>query len=246
MVYYWINFRLVSGLCGEAGFLSVHNGHRGRRKELFRKYGLDAFTDHEALELLLFYALPQKDVNGLAHTLIQTFGSLENVLTASPEELEEIGGVGAHTATLLNLVLPLARCSQTVYAKEPTILRTTEEAGEHFLRLFHGEREELIYEACLDAKGKLLRCALVGRGGVDAVALNLRRIVEIAFLSGACVVILAHNHPSGIALPSPDDNESTLRAWDALRRVGVTLADHIIVADGDFVSLRDNGLLSER
>lgn len=222
--------------------MSVHDGHRARKKALFREQGLDAFSEHEALELLLYYALPQGNVNPLAHELIREFGSLEGVLTAPAEELLRIKGVREHTATLLSLVVPLVRAAQTVYTREPRIISGTEDAGSFFLDRFHGEHGELLYEACLDAKGKLLRCVAAGTGA-DAVSLNLRRIVEIAFQCNASVVLLAHNHPSGVAVPSADDCQSTRLAWDALRRVGIRLADHIIVAENDFVSLREDGLL---
>ena len=127
-----------------------------------------------------------------------------------------------------------------------TILSDTEQAGAYFLDLFLGEREEKLYEACLDAKGRLLACHLVAEGDTDSVQLNMRKIVENALKCGASSVLLAHNHPSGVALPSPADNATTLSGFDALRTVGVELADHIIVADDDFVSLRHNGLLPER
>ena len=127
-----------------------------------------------------------------------------------------------------------------------TILSDTEQAGAYFLDLFLGEREEKLYEACLDAKGRLLACHLVAEGDTESVQLNMRKIVENALKCGASSVLLAHNHPSGVALPSPADNATTLSVFDALRTVGVELADHIIVADDDFVSLRHNGLLPER
>ena len=125
-------------------------------------------------------------------------------------------------------------------------LSDTEQAGAYFLDLFFGEREEKLYEACLDAKGRLLACHLVAEGDTDSVQLNMRKIVENALKCGASSVLLSHNHPSGVALPSPADNATTLSVFDALRTVGVELADHIIVADDDFVSLRHNGLLPER
>ena len=226
--------------------MAVHDGHRARKKAQFREHGLDAFADHEALELLLYYAVPRADTNPVAHRLLSRFGSLDGVLSAPAAELEQVEGVGANAATLLSLVLPLVRRARTSAAKTPTILNGTRAAGGYFTALFFGLREERLYEACLDAKGKLLRCDAVAEGSVDTVSLNLRRIVELAFRCNASAVILAHNHPSGVALPSPDDNQTTLLAWDALHKVGVELLDHIIVADEDFVSLRDSGLLPPR
>lgn len=224
----------------------LHDGHRSRRKTQFREHGLDAFADHEALELLLFYAVAQGDVNPLAHRLLERFGSLEGVFSAPPEELQEVKGVGEHTATLLTLILPLVRRVLMESGRRDVPLCDPGRLGRYFRGLFFGMRQEMFYEACLDAKGKLLRCYKIADGGVDAVNVNIRRIVENALRCQASAVALAHNHPSGVALPSSDDNTTTLMAYDALRTVGIELVDHIIVADGDFVSLRDNGLLPRR
>ena len=224
--------------------MSLHDGHRARKKEQFRKYGLDAFADHEVLELLLFYAIPRRDTNPAAHRLIERYGSLAGVLSAPPEELARIEGVGENAATLLALLRPVCRrACRAEKQKEAVILNSTERAGAYFCRIFEGVLEETLYEACLDAKGKLLSCTKLADGCEDSVHVNMRRIVENALRAQASAVILSHNHPSGIALPSGDDNMTTLMAYDALRTVGIRLIDHIIVADGDFVSLRDNGLI---
>lgn len=223
--------------------MAVHDGHRQRKKEQFRMHGLDAFADHEVLELLLYYAIPRRDTNPVAHRLMERFGSLDGVFSATVEELEEVEGVGKNAATLLALWMPLYRRVRTKPKAKEIILNSTEQAGQYFMDLFFGMRREELYEACLDAKGKLLACCRIAEGGVDAVNISTRRLVENALKCGASAVILAHNHPSGIALPSPDDNTTTLALWDALRAVGIPLIDHIIVADEDYVSLHDNGLL---
>ena len=222
--------------------MAVHDGHRARRKKQFREHGLDAFAPHEALELLLFYAIPRTDTNPVAHRLIERFGSLAGVLSATPEQLAEVEGVGENAATLLSLVTAVCRRARIDAAQGAAILSDTEHVGAFFCCLFQGVHEERLYEACLDAKGKLLQCFKVADGSVDTVNINMRRIVENALKCGASAVVLSHNHPSGVALPSPDDNAATLMVYNALRTVGVALTDHIIVADDDFVSLRDNGL----
>ncbi|MBE6908004.1 MAG: DNA repair protein RadC [Ruminococcaceae bacterium] len=222
--------------------MAVHDGHRARKKRQFREHGLEAFADHEALELLLYFAVPRVDTNPTAHRLLERFGSLSAVLSATPEELEAVEGIGENAATMLSLVLPVVRRAYLQSQRADVILSSIEQLGQYFCRLFFGERQEVFYEACLDAKGKLLRCLKLAEGSVDAVNVNVRCIAENALRYNASSVALAHNHPSGIALPSPDDNTTTLLAYEALRTVGITLADHIIVADNDFVSLRQNGL----
>ena len=209
--------------------MSVHEGHRQRKKEQFREHGLDAFADHEALELLLYYAIPRQDTNPIAHRLLERFGSLE--------------GVGENAATLIRLLFPLCRRVRTSGGRHEVIFNTRENIGSYFIELFLGERREVFYEACLDAKGKLLACYRLAEGSPDQVTINMRRVVENALNANASLVVLSHNHPSGVALPSKEDNQTTLQIRRALADIGVQLVDHVIVADGDFVCLRDNGLL---
>ncbi len=226
--------------------MPVHEGHRARKKQQFRTHGLDSFADHEVLELLLFFAVPRADTNPAAHRLLERFGSLDAVLAAPPEELERVEGVGENAATLLSLLAPVMRRAHLSAHGNERPLSDTEQLGRYCCGLFFGARQEQLYELCLDGKGKLLRCCRLADGSVDAVSLNVRALVENALHSRASAVALTHNHPSGVALPSSDDNEATLAALEALRTVGVELVDHIIVADDDFVSLRQNGLLPPR
>ncbi len=238
-----IKYPLPSFLEREGPAMSIHDGHRARKKEQFREHGLDTFADHEVLELLLFFAIPQKDTNPIAHRLLDRFGSLSAVLSAPVEELALVDGVGMHAATLLSLPLPIVRRAWLMSNGNDVALGSVARMGDYCRSLLFGEREETAYELCLDAKNKLLRCYRLSNGTVDAVSFNVRVVVENALHSHASSVVLCHNHPSGVALPSSDDNTATLLAWDALRTVGIELIDHIIVADGDFVSLRENGLL---
>ena len=132
---------------------------------------------------------------------------------------------------------------RTSGGRHEVIFNTRENIGAYFIELFLGERREAFYEACLDAKGKLLACYRLAEGSPDQVTINMRRVVENALNANASLVVLSHNHPSGVALPSKEDNQTTLQIKRALADIGVQLVDHVIVADGDFVCLRDNGLL---
>ena len=221
--------------------MPVHEGHRSRKKEQFRAHGLDAFADHEVLELLLYYAVPRQDTNPIAHRLMDKFGSLDAVFSADREALEVVDGIGENASTLLSLMFPLMRRIRASAGAHETVLSDTEQAGAYFLDLFFGEREEKLYEACLDAKGRLLACHLVAEGDTDSVQLNMRKIVENALKCGASSVLLAHNHPSGVAVPSSSDEAATRQVAEALRTIGVRLVDHIVVADRDFVSMADSG-----
>ena len=222
--------------------MGVHDGHREKMRGRFLETGLDAFAEHEALELLLFYAIPRKDTNPIAHALMERYGTLDAVLSAPVEDLMRVEGIGESAAVLLKLV-PKVMQKARLTANKETILNSTDKAGAFLLERFRGEKNEVIYQLCLDRKGKLLSCRRLNEGGADSTELNIRRLVENALLVSASAVILSHNHPSGIALPSTEDYATTEKVQSALRMIGVELVDHIIVADEDFVSMADSGIL---
>ncbi len=221
--------------------MSIHDGHRQRMKERFFHEGLDHFSQFEALEVLLYYAIPRKDTNPIAHALIDRFGSLEQVLDAPVEELEKVPGITRNVAVLMKLVTEMGRLYLVERMKNIKILRTIKECGEYLKPYFFGRVNETVYLLCLDAKCKVLACREVGEGSVNSANVPIRRIVEIALAVNATSVILAHNHPSGLALPSQEDIATTRRVAAALSTVDVKLVDHIIVADDDFVSLVQSG-----
>ena len=226
--------------------MGVHDGHRDRLRQKFAEHGLDPFADHEVLELLLFYAIARRNTNAIAHQLLEQFDSLEGVFSAPVESLERIDGIGERTAHFLHLMGELQRRLRLGEGKEPLILNSTQAVGEYFLKRFDCEQVEVIYQACLDAKGKVLKCCRLSEGASASADVNIRRVVEYALRYNASAVILAHNHPSGVALPSREDIVATAQIENALGAIGVTLVDHIIVADGDFVSMAENGTLRRR
>ncbi len=222
--------------------MGIHDGHRARKKEQFLRMGLDSFADHEALELLLFYAIPRKDTNPIAHALLRKFGSLDGVLHASVEQLQQVEGVGESAAVLLTLLPALMSRSMRAPVKEK-ILNSVESSGKFFLKLLANERREILYQACLDAKGKLIVCKKLSEGDADSAAFSVRQVVENALLADASMVVLAHNHTSGVALPSESDQIVTRRVKLALKAVDIDLMDHVIVSDGDYVSMAQSGML---
>lgn len=221
--------------------MSIHDGHRKRMKERFFHEGLDHFSEFEALEVLLYYAIPRKDTNPIAHALIERFGSLEQVLDAPQEELEKVPGITNNVAVLMKLVTEMGRMYLVKRTKNIRVLKTIKECGEYLMPYFFGRVNETVFLLCLDAKCKVLACREVGEGSVNSANVPIRRIVEIALATKASSVVLAHNHPSGLALPSGEDIATTRRVAAALSTVDVQLVDHIIVADDDFVSLAQSG-----
>jgi len=220
---------------------TLHKGHRERLKQRFLEEGLDNFTDIQVLELLLFYAIPRSDTNPLAHALLDHFGSLSQVLEADVEELKKVRGIGDHAATLLALVIDLCRYYQVNYAQRTEILATLEDCGKYLVPRFFGRTRETVFLLCLDAKCKVLCCKEIGEGSVNTAAISVRKVVETALAANATTVVLAHNHPSGIAVPSNEDIQTTRRIAAALYAVEIHLADHIVVAEGDYVSMVQSG-----
>ena len=224
--------------------MGIHDGHRQRMKRRFLEHGIDNFEDHAVLELLLYYAIPQGDVNPVAHRLLSHFGSLSAVFDAPAADLMKISGVGENTATLIKLLPQICRRYLMSRSSFDNIIDSPEKAGEFIKPYFFGQRDEVVYLICLDAKCKMLSCKRISSGDVTAALMSIRKIVEYALACNATSVILAHNHPSGIALPSEDDMIATRKVQAALKNVDITLADHIIVADDDFVSMSDNGFFN--
>lgn len=223
--------------------MGEHEGHRSRMKRRFLRHGLSSFDDHNILELLLFYAQPRKDTNPIAHRLMETFGSLEAVFEAPPEALMRVEGVGESAAVLIHLVPEAARRYRIAKETPGTILTSSREAGQYLIPRFLNAREESVYLLCLDPKNRVLDCRRLCDGSPTAVLLSVRQIVEAALAQNAASVILAHNHPNGLAIPSQEDIAATRRVRDALELMNITLLDHIIVAGEDFVSMSDSRLV---
>ena len=200
-----------------------------------------SFDPVNILELMLFYAVPQGDVNPLAHRLINHFGSFAAVLDASPEDLRQVKGVGEHTALYLSMFPQVMRRYLASRAGHEDKVCSVEDAGEYLLPYFFGAKSELLYLLCLDAKGRVLSCRRLAEGSLNRVLMDTRLVIETAMDDRATSVVLAHNHVSGIALPSREDEATTKTVKDALESIGGYLADHIIVSDGDFVSMADSG-----
>ena len=220
---------------------SIHKGHRERLKQRFLEEGLDNFTEIQVLELLLFFAIPRSDTNPIAHGLLDHFGSLSQVLGADVEELKKVPGVKDHAATLLALVTDLCRYYQVNSAQQTEILATLEDCGRYLVPRFFGRTRETVFLLCLDAKCKVLCCKEIGEGSVNTASISVRKVVETALAANATTVVLAHNHPSGIAVPSNEDIQTTQRIAAALSAVEIHLADHIVVAEGDYVSMVQSG-----
>ena len=221
----------------------VHSGHRQRLKDQFLTHGMDPIHDVNVLELILFYAIPRQDTNPIAHRLLSTFGSLAAVFDATPEELMERGGLSKNAATLIKPIPAAARRQQLSRSSCHQLLDSTQKCGDYLVPFFFGATQEEVYLLGLDAKCKLLGCVKLSTGSVNSAGLSIRKVVECALNMKASSVVLAHNHTSGIAVPSQEDIRTTKSISHALDLVGVYLADHVVVADEDYVSMAESGLI---
>lgn len=221
----------------------VHSGHRQRLKDQFLTHGMDPIHDVNVLELILFYAIPRQDTNPIAHRLLNTFGSLAAVFDATPDELMERGGLSKNAATLIKLIPAAARRQQLSRSSCHQLLDSTQKCGDYLVPFFFGATQEEVYLLGLDAKCKVLGCVKLSTGSVNSAGLSIRKVVECALNMKASSVVLAHNHTSGIAVPSQEDIRTTKSISHALDLVGVYLADHVVVADEDYVSMAESGLI---
>lgn len=209
-------------------------GHRQRLKSRFLKEGIDGFEPHNALELLLFYSLPQIDTNKIAHALIDRFGSFSGVLDADYNDLITVDGVGAHTASLIKLIPELARYYQAEKASGNIKFASLDAIGEYLIAKFLGETVEVVYMLLFDNKMELIDTVRVHEGSVSSASVSIRKMAEIALSRRAATVVVAHNHPKGLPMPSPEDINVTRTLKEALSVLEIELYDHFIVAENKY------------
>lgn len=224
----------------------AHDGHRERTKEKVLKGGLDSFADHELLEFLLFYAFRQGDTNPIGHALLRRFGSISGVLNASVPELCQVKGIGTNTALLLRTVSQLVK-RHAMEESFDTRQRFDDLQQMHaFLASqFIGESREVVYLLCMDGQMRVLCCELIAQGTVDFCHLNMRDVVEIVLRYQATCIVVAHNHPHGVARPSGDDLKTTRTLENTLGTLQLKLFDHLIVSNRQVYSFRQHDDLLE-
>lgn len=221
----------------------IHSGHRARLKKRFLSEGLDSFEHHNVLELLLFYAIPRIDTNVVAHNLINEFGSISDVFDAPFEQLLKVSGVSENTATLISMVPQLSRVYLENVHKSDDFLDSSEKIGKFFVNKFIGHTQELVLLLCLDSSYGVIVVEEICKGTVSRANVSIRKVVDLVVRHNASAVVLAHNHPRGIAAASNEDIITTKYLLDALKLLDISLLDHIIVARGDYVSLSELGYI---
>ncbi len=225
----------------------IHKDHRKRMQQRFEKNGFEGFAEHEVLEFLLFFAIPRGDVNPLSHALIEHFGSFADVLEADAADLLQVEGIGPASARLITSLMEAARYYQLQRARVPQRFSTLDEIGTYLKNYFYGARNEKLYALFLDDRNGLVAVKKMAEGSVNAAAVPKAELVRQAVRLGATQLILAHNHPRGIALPSAEDVWFTQQLRQMLQSVGIALSDHIIFdAAGDWTSMAQSGRMNNR
>lgn len=214
-----------------------HSGHRQRVKDRYLTGGVDVFSKHELVELLLFYGIPQKDTNLLAHRLVETFGTVREILSADRDVLLRVEGMTPGAATLLKLVGDIRRYCAEEEMPFGTCLADIEDQVKFFRPKFEMQANETIWMVSLDHANRILAAHLVSKGTPVSSDVNVREILRYALSDNAVKLLIAHNHPSGLALPSKADLDATAHIARSLKAAGIKLMDHFIFArGGDCVS----------
>lgn len=216
---------------------NLHKDHRKRVKKRFLNTGFESFEKHEMLELLLYYSIPRKDTNAIAHRLIDTFGSLSAVFDAPVEKLCEVDGISEHTVVLIKMIPQLAREYAADIDLDKKSFSDYFELGEFFVSKFLGETKEKLYAAFFDNGMHMLDCIKLSEGNTNSTDANIRSLSYNAIRLDCSFVALAHNHPNSLPIPSVEDLDVTKACRLALKLVDVELVEHYIVSGGRFMGV---------
>ena len=222
---------------------NIHKDHRSRLKNQFIENGIDALTDIQKLELLLFYAIPQKDTNPIAHSLINEFGTISDVMSASYNELMKVDGVKENTATLIRFFGSMLNYSSRPDGEE--LLTSSSKAKEYVTKYFNHISVEQFYVFCLTKSNCVKKAFLINSGTTSEVNVEIRNITEKALETNCNRMIIAHNHPQGKAIMSGQDCRFTYSLLCSCILNNIELLDHIIVGTDKTISLYEQGILAK-
>ena len=218
---------------------NIHSGHRMRLKQRYAEHGLENFNDINALELLLCYAIPRRDTNVIAHSLLERFGSFREVLEASIQDLAGVKGMGESSALLIKLVADMAKrymlsCNEI----DGKSLDDVGKLGSYFVSLYMYERVEIARVVCLDSMLRPISVSEISRGTSTRTPISKKLIIDAAIKSNASAIALCHNHVRSSIYPSEADIKLTRELSSLLNEVGIRFVDHIIVMGDQFHSMR--------
>ena len=228
---------------GMAEPLPDYIDHRERLKKKYRESGIDAFLDYEAVELLLCYAIPQRDVKPCAKELLRTFGSLKGIIDTEMADLLKVKGIGLHSAVLLKLVKDLGILYLKQQAMEKPQITCTSELLNYCKTVLGGLKDEQFRVIFLDAQNRIIDDEPIQEGIVNQAVVYPRKVLEKALKRKASAIILLHNHPSGHTRPSDADIRLTRTIQETAKVLDILVHDHIIIGENRFFSFREEGMM---
>lgn len=224
---------------------NLHGGHRNRLRNKFSTGGLDAFAEHEVLEMLLFDCIPMKNTNELAHELINHYGSLWQVFEAHPDELKNFKGMTAAAACSISQYMPVQKYIEANRLKNTVILANIGQAKYYFKTLLSRARREEFYLVCLNAKNEILFRLKLREGSVNRVNVDVREVAEAVCRHNATAIAIAHSHPSGDPVPSMSDDDFTRNLYIAMNLMSVQFLDHLVVGGDKVYSYWEQNRMNE-
>ena len=225
---------------------SKHSGHRQRLKNKVKKFGIAALAEHEILELLLTYCIPRKDTNGLAHDLLDRFGTISNIIDANTNQLKLVNGVGEETAIFLkflNQFIDLYLENKNTHKE--LLLTNTAQTIMYFRNNFQIKGNEFLLVLCLSKQGKLLNRFYVEGKDETEITISVEDISRYVMPDNVKQVIIIHTHPNGIISPSEHDINVTERINNICAIFGADLKDHYIINENSYFSFRMGGLIKQ-
>lgn len=220
----------------------IHKGHRERLRERAKDNSLEAFQEHEVLELVLSYILPRIDTNPIAHKLIDEFGNLANVLDAKQADLSKISGIGDRATLFLHLIPQILKAYKKSKLVKGALITTPTQVFNYLGNVINYIPHEEFYMLCLDSNSRIITSKLIATGTNNQVNFNLKEVTQIALQTSSCGVILVHNHPTGSNEPSQADIDLTKKIYLSLSLNGIAVMDHLIISRNDYYSFNKNNL----
>ena len=219
--------------------IQVHENHRDRMRKRFLRDGLDHFEKHEIIEMLLFGLIPRRNTNDIAHRLIDRFGSISGIIDAPYSEIMKVKGIGENGAISLKFFSEFIRMYLLDQADPGNKILTREDIGKIFINKFFNMTDECLAVMLLDKYQKMKSCDIIRKGNFNSIDINAKEIFNYATKYNSNSVIIAHNYPGGLALPSANDIKSTFKLKQVLRAMSIDLVDHYVISSDDWVSFVD-------
>jgi len=216
-----------------------HANHRGRMRGRYRKHGAESLELHEFIELLLYHAIPRVNTNGIAHELVNKFKSFADILEADENALKEVPGISDNAALYFKVLADAVKLYDLDKTRKTGDVKNKEYYEAYLVRYYRAEVTEKVLMLTLNAKMGVISEDIICVGSVNSSKADMNKMMKTALVSNASSVILAHNHPNGVAYPSPADIETTKRILNIFNEVHINFIDHYIVAGDQIASIRD-------